>query len=75
MIVRIPKHEPYYNAIELAAMLAATEWLVAMETIKIYDKPGERWNFRRVFWYIAGLIPALFVTLSVTAASVKYLFG
>lgn len=58
MITKIHE-ETYVNIIQLTLMLVAAEFLVAMETIRIYDHEDRKWNLRRVFWYIVLGTPAL----------------
>lgn len=74
MITRLPKNpEPYLNFIEIAQLLIMVEFLVAMETIRIYNKEDGAWNKRRIFWYLMGAVPFLTAFIIITIASFKYI--
>lgn len=77
MLVRIPRdQDTYVNIIELTRLLIIVEFIIACETILIYDKTQEhRWNRRRIFWYTVLGAPALASVLAVVLASFKYLVG
>ena len=76
MLTRIytPEEDIYINAIELTWLVIVTEFIIAMTYIKIYDSENGEINFRRIFWYLAGAIPALFMILVIIAASLKVIF-
>lgn len=74
MLVRLPpEQEEYVNIISLTAMFIATEFLVAMETICLYNRSTEirKWNIRRLFWYITLGVPTLSIIAIFTMAAIK----
>lgn len=74
MITRLHDENEYHNAIQLAGLLVFSEMMEAFEYIKIYDLETGEWSARRIFWYVAAAIPALFITVTITLAAFKYLW-
>jgi quinol-cytochrome oxidoreductase complex cytochrome b subunit len=75
MITRVPENQ-YLNIFETAWLVAAAEFIMAMNFIKVYDMETDEWNTRRIFWYLAGLlatVPALIAVILGIVAAVKYL--
>ena len=74
MLVRIPtKQDEYYNILQLAWMFFMAEFLVAMEYISVFTREPRSWNFRRIFWYTVGAVPALVIVTIFTIAAVKFI--
>lgn len=74
MLVRLPKSsQPYTNALQLAGIFLQLEFVIAMGTIGIYHNETETWSFRRAFWYVTLVTPALLSLAAMVGASVKYL--
>lgn len=74
MVVHIPKYpEEYANIFQLTGLLVATEFMVTVQNVKLYNPESAEWSLRRLFWYLALGIPALFSITSITAAAVKFL--
>lgn len=66
---------PYVNIIELVYMFLVVELHIACSKIGLYNHDDNKWNIRRLFWYIAIGMPSILTLGIFLVAAVKYILN